>query len=197
MFERFAKGDVSIKMLAREFPTIRGRRFYPAQIHQALRKRIYTGDFDFDGVTYKGTYAPLVSRETWERVQAILDGRSFEQVAPVGSAEFTLTGLVHCGHCGCLMVGELKKGRYIYYHCTDSRGRATTRTFAKSGSWTSWRSSLKQLVIAPATLSWLAGDCRSSPTRPRSGAREQALQAAEGRTRPASGADRNDVPGPA
>src|SRR5262249_54729923 len=41
LFERFAKGDVSIKMLTREFTTIRGRRFYPAQIHKALRKRIY------------------------------------------------------------------------------------------------------------------------------------------------------------
>src|SRR3954471_14543800 len=25
---------------------------------------IYTGDFDFDGVAYHGTYTPLVSRET-------------------------------------------------------------------------------------------------------------------------------------
>ena len=37
--------------------------------------------------------------------------------------EFALTGLVHCGHCGCLMVGELKKQRYVYYHCTGNRGR--------------------------------------------------------------------------
>jgi hypothetical protein len=35
LFERFATGTVSIKMLAREFPAIRGRRFFPAQIHQA------------------------------------------------------------------------------------------------------------------------------------------------------------------
>ena len=68
MFERFAKGDVSIKVLAREFTSIRGRRQHPAQIHQALRKRIYTGDSDLDGTTYRGTHTPLVSRETWERV---------------------------------------------------------------------------------------------------------------------------------
>src|SRR5262249_47208112 len=79
LFERFARGDVSIKMVARDFTTIRGRRFYTAQIHQALRKRIYMGDFDFDGVTYRGTHTPLVSRETWECVQAILDGRTSSQ----------------------------------------------------------------------------------------------------------------------
>jgi DNA invertase Pin-like site-specific DNA recombinase len=109
LFERFAKGATSIKMLAHEFPTIRGRRFYPAQIHQALRKRIYTGDCDFDGTTYKGTQAPLVTRETWERAQAILDGRTSSKSRQT-KRQFTLTGLIHCGHCGCLLVGELKKG---------------------------------------------------------------------------------------
>src|SRR5262245_6380545 len=79
LFERFASGSASIKKLAREFPTIRGRQSFPAQIHVALRKRIYTGDFDFDGVRYRGTYTPLVSRETFERVQSILDGRTSSQ----------------------------------------------------------------------------------------------------------------------
>ncbi len=92
LFERFAKGDASIKILAREFPTIRGRRLFSAQIHQALRKRIYTGDFDFDGVRYSGNHTPLVSRETWERVQAILDGRTSSK-SRQSKHQFTLTGL--------------------------------------------------------------------------------------------------------
>jgi DNA invertase Pin-like site-specific DNA recombinase len=122
LFDRFAQGDVSIKALAREFTTIRGRRFFPAQIRQALRKRIYTGEFDFDGVTYKGRYKPLVSRQTWERVQTVLDGRTANKNQS-WKRQFTLSGLVRCGHCGCLMVGELKKGRYIYYHCTGMKGK--------------------------------------------------------------------------
>src|SRR5215813_718594 len=32
-------------------------------IHKILHNRVYTGDFDFDGVTYKGTYEPIVSHE--------------------------------------------------------------------------------------------------------------------------------------
>ena len=46
-----------------------------ATIHKILRNRIYTGDFDYNGTTYRGTYEPLVSRELWEQVQAVLDGR--------------------------------------------------------------------------------------------------------------------------
>jgi hypothetical protein len=35
---------------------IQGRRLHKSTLHQILRKRIYSGDFDWDGVTYKGTH---------------------------------------------------------------------------------------------------------------------------------------------
>lgn len=154
LFDRFASGNASIKTLAREFPTIRGRRFFPAQIHQALRKRIYTGDFDFDGVTYHGTYTPLVRRDTWERVQAILDGRTANKNQS-WRRQFTLSGLVRCGHCGCLVVGELKKSRYTYYHCTEGRGRCEDPYVRGERLMAEIAGTLQRLVIEPATLSWL------------------------------------------
>jgi hypothetical protein len=174
LFERFAKGDVSIKVLPREFPTIRGRRFYPAQIHQALRKRIYTGDFDFDGTTYKGTHEPLVTRETWERVQAILDGRGCNKTRRWGR-KFTLSGLVRCGHCGCLMVGELKKCRYVYYHCTEGRGRCDDPYVREERLVAELARRLQQLAISPDTLGWLQGVAIESD-KTETGAREQAVK---------------------
>ena len=30
--------------------------------------------------------------------------------------------MIQCEHCGCSLVGELKKGKYIYYHCTGNKG---------------------------------------------------------------------------
>ena len=32
-------------------------------------------------------------------------------------------GLLSCGHCGCAMIAEIKKSKYIYYHCTGKRGK--------------------------------------------------------------------------
>jgi site-specific DNA recombinase len=171
LFKRFASGDVSIKAVAREFTTIRRRRLYPAQIHQALRKRIYTGDFDFDGTTYKGTHAPLVSQETWDRVQSILDGRSLNK-SPV-KHQFTLSGLVHCGHCGCLMVGELKKRRYVYYHCTAARGKCGDPYVREELLLGAVAQSLKPLEIAPPTLAWLE-TAVSDSDKTETGAREAA-----------------------
>jgi DNA invertase Pin-like site-specific DNA recombinase len=178
LFERFVKGDVSIKVLARERIVLRGRQLYPSLIHQILRKRIYTGDFDFDGTTYKGTHVPLVTRAAWDRVQSILDGRTGHQ-SRQSKRQFTLTGFVHCGHCGCLMVGELKKGRYVYYHCTGSRGRCGDPYVREERLLQDLAGGLRRLVVAQPTLSWLERAVTESDKTER-GAREQALKQLKG-----------------
>ena len=66
---------------------------------------------------YHGTYEPIISRELREEVQAILDGRGTKKTRNM-KEQFAFSGLITCGHCGCAMVGEIKKGRYLYYHCT-------------------------------------------------------------------------------
>lgn len=55
--------------------------------------------------------------ELWERVQGVLDGR-FANKAKRGRHDFAFSGLIACHACGCAVVGEIKKQRYVYYHCT-------------------------------------------------------------------------------
>ncbi len=55
-----------------------------------------------------GKHAPLVSREVWERVQHVLDGRHAKKHRRV-KHEFAFSGLIACGHCGCSVVGEVNK----------------------------------------------------------------------------------------
>jgi hypothetical protein len=57
----------------------------------------------------------------------LLDKRAETKVRKVRH-DFAFSGLVYCGRCGCLLVGEMKKGRYVYYHCTGNRGNAPNRT---------------------------------------------------------------------
>ncbi len=58
---------------------------------------------------------------TWTNVQDILDGRSISNLHGSKHA-FAFTGLITCGHCGCAITAEIKKGKYIYYHCSRSKG---------------------------------------------------------------------------
>ena len=35
---------------------------------------------------------------------------------------FPFTNLIKCGMCSCAFTAELKKGKYIYYHCSGTKG---------------------------------------------------------------------------
>jgi hypothetical protein len=117
-----------------------------------LRNRIYSGDFDFGGVTYAGKYEPIVSRDLWQRVQSVLDGRGQRRARRV--REFAFSGLITCGHCGCALVGELKKGRYVYYHCTGYRGRCPERYVREEALEEKFTDFVRQVVFDDATLDW-------------------------------------------
>ncbi|MBU3077828.1 recombinase family protein [Sphingomonas sp. XMGL2] len=99
-----------------------GRPVRVSTLHRILRNRVYSGVYEWKGELCQGHHAPLVSAETWDNAQEVLDARSATNVR-ARPMEFPFTGLMTCGHCGCAMVGEIKKGRYIYYHCTGFRGK--------------------------------------------------------------------------
>lgn len=95
-----------------------------------LRSCIYTGNFVWNDKTYQGNHEPIVTRELWEKVQSVLDGR-FSNRNRKPKRDFAFTGLIRCGHCGCSIVAELKKGRYVYYHCSRAKGVVLNPTSAR------------------------------------------------------------------
>jgi site-specific DNA recombinase len=159
LFERFTKGAHSVRSLVKDMHSegvlLRGRKLSSSVVHQILRKRLYTGDFDWDGTTYAGTHEPLVARECWQRVKELLDSRAQNRTRKV-KHDFAYTGLVRCGHCGCLLVGELKKGKYVYYHCTGNRGKCTEPYTRQEVLTSEFANILQDLVIPPAILEWLS-----------------------------------------
>jgi site-specific DNA recombinase len=178
LFDRFVTGRYSLDALVAELRaegvTLRGHKLHKSVVHQILRKRLYTGDFDFDGVTYQGTHEPLVSRECWQRVQDLLDARAENKTRKV-KHQFAFTGVVHCGHCGCLFVGEIKKGRYVYYHCTGNRGKCPEPYTRQETLTAAFAGILRELVIPSPILEWL-GDAVLESDRNDHAAREQAIK---------------------
>ena len=158
LFEEFATGRYSLKELAAkaraEGWTLAGRRLHKSTLHLILRKRIYTGDFDWQGETYTGKHEPLVSRETWQGVQALLNRRAENKQHRI-KHDFAFSGFVQCGHCGCHLVGELKKQRYVYYHCTGHRGKCQEPYTREEALQEQFAVSLRELVIPPGVLTWL------------------------------------------
>lgn len=178
LFSRFVTGryslDALVKELRSEGVTLHGHKFHKSAAHQILRKRLYMGDFDWGGTTYPGTHEPLVTRECWQRVQELLDARAESKVRKV-KHDFAYTGLVRCGHCGCLMVGEIKKGRYVYYHCTGNRGKCAEPYTRQEVLTDAFATILREFVIPEPVLEWL-GDAVLESDRTEQAARAQTIK---------------------
>ncbi len=125
IFELYATRDYSFNTLAakmREMGFKMGKKTPCSRrnIEDILKNPIYIGDFIWKGKRYyNGKHEPIISRELFVMCQRIMEERS---TAHAQKHNFLFTNLIKCKKCGCYMVGEIKKEKYIYYHCTGNRG---------------------------------------------------------------------------
>jgi DNA invertase Pin-like site-specific DNA recombinase len=180
LYSWFAGGEYSLKELAKK-AYAEGFRFRVsrtkipvATLHKIMRRRIYMGEFDYAGRTYQGIHEPLVERATWERVQEILDRRHQNKHRKV-THDFAYSGAISCGHCGCSLVGEIKKKRYVYYHCTGYKGKCPEPYVREEVLEKQFAAGLHELVIPREVLEWLQQELVASDLTERA-AREQALR---------------------
>jgi magnesium chelatase subunit ChlI-like protein/recombinase-like zinc beta ribbon protein len=89
--------------------------------------------------------------------------------------DFAYTGLVHCGHCGCVFVGELKKRKYVYYHCTGNRGKCPEPYTRQEVLTREFAGILRESVIPQPILEWL-GDAVLTSDRTEQAAHAQAIK---------------------
>jgi site-specific DNA recombinase len=132
-----------------------------SNVHAILRNRLYTGDFMWNGRRYKGRHQPLVTQELWDRVQGMLDHRNARKIRSTHH-DFAFHGLLNCGHCGCAMVGELKKRRYVYYHCTGYRGKSGEPYVREEVISKKFTEVLGRLHFGDDVLAWITKALRES-----------------------------------
>ena len=97
-----------------------GNRVGKSALAYILSRSIYYGAFVWKDKPYQGSHTPLISKELFDKVQDVLHGRYHQDRR---GRSFPFNNLIVCGLCGCKVLGELKKRKYPYYHCTFSKGR--------------------------------------------------------------------------
>ena len=110
---------------------------------------------------YRGVHAPLVTRELFDCVQSVLDNR-FEKRHRKMKHNFPFSGLITCGHCGCSLVGEKKKGRYVYYHCTGYKAKCPEPYVRQEVLEERFADLLKQLSFDDEVIEWVTRALRES-----------------------------------
>lgn len=131
LFELYSTGAYSVeelrKKLFAEGFNHKGRPYSKPRLLFVLKDIFYIGKFIYSGVVYDGKHEPIISIEIFNRVQKMFN----QTKARSHETEFAYTGLLTCGYCGCQMTAELKKGKYIYYHCTGKRGGTCKKDYIR------------------------------------------------------------------
>jgi site-specific DNA recombinase len=123
-----------LKIVTKEgFTTLNGKPLTGQTLDSLLRNPLYAGwvrlASDPSVEPVRGLHKPLVTQETFDRVQAILSGRKPPPSPKLKSnPEFPLRRLVRCEVCGTPLTGAHCRGRhggrYSYYWCRQPGCRA-------------------------------------------------------------------------
>ena len=124
-FSLMASGSYSLEMLANVLyeeglRTAQNIRMNKGTLWHILKNSIYYGVFTWNGSMHQGNHTPLISKEVFDKAQSVLDGKAHNHIS---KKNFSFNNLITCGICDCKILGERKKNRYTYYHCTFSKGR--------------------------------------------------------------------------
>jgi site-specific DNA recombinase len=126
LFHWYASANYSLKQLTHMAAAAglthprSSRRVSTSEIHRALHNPVYYGDFTWNGRYYAGKHQPLISKDLFDRTQEIFERSNRPKKT---KRDFPFNGLLTCGLCGCAITAEIKKGQYVYYHCTGHKGK--------------------------------------------------------------------------
>lgn len=125
MFDLYSSGNHSTKTVLKVITSegLRstvGKPLALSMIDHILNSSFYYGVMEIKGEKYPHKYPPLISKEVFDQCQKIRKSwgkKPFQYAAK----PFMFRGIVRCAKCGCAMSPEIKKGKFIYYSCTNAQ----------------------------------------------------------------------------
>lgn len=132
IFRRVADGEpqfmIAKSLNERGLRTKHGARWNKNSFRTMLQNPRYIGTYAFDGMEIPDAIPAIVDKDTFERVQTIIQAQKKPYVpSRQSTGDFWLTGRLFCGHCGEGMIGESgtdKKGQtHYYYVCRKVKSR--------------------------------------------------------------------------
>src|SRR3984893_6407173 len=120
IFELYATGKYCLASLRKQIQAEFGKKLAKGYLHRLLKNPFYGGFFVWEGKKYQGTQAIFIDPAIFQRTQEILNSSHRPKLH---RHEFAFSGLLTCAFDDCAVTAEIKKGRYVYYHCTGYRGK--------------------------------------------------------------------------
>lgn len=127
MFEMYSTGNYSLESIRQEVTKLGlrskdGNILSRSCIENILKDTFYCGTAmskKYGSYTHK--YDRLISKELFEQCNAVRYGKR-TRPSKMMSKDYIFKGLLICSTCGCRITPEIKKGKFIYYSCTNAKG---------------------------------------------------------------------------
>jgi hypothetical protein len=104
-------------------------------------------------------------------VQAVFAGRSKPKYR---KDNFAFAGLLRCAHDGCTVTSELQKGKYVYYRCSQGRGKCALPYMREQDVSDRLGDLLKGIYVPETVARTIVGSLQADNTRAES-ARQQRI----------------------
>jgi len=158
IFKLYSTGEYSVEKInhfANEegLRSRKGYKLYKSTIYKILKDPIYYGDFKWNDKIYKGKHTAIISKELFDQVQ-----KSFSKTnrsEKIQKHNFAFSGLLTCAKCGCTITAEIKKNKYVYYHCTNYKGKCRKKFIREEYLAEKLGELVKNIKIEPKIINWL------------------------------------------
>lgn len=120
-------------------------------LYHILQNPSYCGKIIFEDRLFDAKHEPIISQELFDKVQEQLQRQT-------NGNQFIFQSLIKCDRCGATITAEMKKGRYIYYHCTGGRSRRCRQKEIQVHEQTLFNQILKQIKrvkISPSIMKYI------------------------------------------
>lgn len=111
----------------RKTKRIGGNPMSRSTVYKILTNPFYFGLIRYGGEEVPGKHPPMITLDEFNRAQKLLGRKGKPRPK---KHEFSYTGQINCGECGCLITAETKEKlikstkeikEYTYYHCTRKK----------------------------------------------------------------------------
>lgn len=167
IFELYASGKYSMKTLAKlmkEKGLLNDRTDTPistSQVEQILKNPFYYGMMRIKDRLYPHKYEPLISLNLYNKVHEVINSYNKQNFKRTNKP-YVFRGLVKCQECGCSISPEIKKGKYIYYHCTNYHGNCSNVVWIKEEELLEQiKPALKGLKLTAEAIEMLKSELRA------------------------------------
>lgn len=138
MYEWYSTSSFSMLEIGHKVEEIFNRKFSKGYVDFILKNPFFHGTMVVKGKEWPHRYNIIVSKELFDKVQEIKAGYNKKHFKFAG-LPYLYRGLIRCSECGCMITPEKKKGKYVYYHCTQYYGK-------HGAKWLKERDITKQFV---------------------------------------------------